>query len=337
MKYFSSFARSIGTWTAEKNLLIATSQRIKAIDQFRGFAIICMVVINFGSGVQSMPGWLKHAPDVGLRFADLGAPAFLFAIGLTFGLSFHRRVERNGLSSTIGHFIRRYLAILGMGAFVSAGETSLGLNSQGVDWGVLQAIGCAGLLTLMVILLPTGTRLGLGFGLLALYQILLDKYWLEGVLRSPHGGLPGALSWSAILILATVFGDIFHHQEHRKYFPYLSLLFFLAGYALALVVPISKSRVSASYDLVTLGVSGLIFSEFYLTNLELNFFTAWGQNPLLLYTLSYPLIGIFVLPGIPEWHVQAPLWLAGLQALSLLLILGSLALYWQKKKFSFSI
>ena len=320
-----------------KNSPTPTKQRIKALDQFRGFAIICMVLINYGVRVESVPEWLKHAPDIGLNFPDLGAPVFVFAIGLTFGLSFHRRVERDGLPATIGHFIRRYLAFLGMGAVVSAGETALGFNTSGVDWGVLQAIGCAGLLTLMVILLPTGIRLGVGLGLLAVYQILLDTYWLDIVRRSPHGGLHGALSWSALLIIATVFGDLYHNEGRRKYFPLVSFLFLVAGFVLGLVVPISKPRVSASYALLTLGVSGLVFSEFYLTNLHLNYFSAWGRNPILLYSLSYLLIGIFVLPGLPAWHTQAQLWLVGLQATALVLILGTLALYWQKKGFIFSI
>jgi predicted acyltransferase len=321
----------------EKNDLTFTKQRIKAIDQFRGFAIICMVLINYGTWVQSVPTWLKHAPDIGLNFPDLGAPVFVFAIGLTFGLSFHRRLERDGLSPTIGHFMRRYLAFLGLGAVISAGETALGFNTSGVDWGVLQAIGCAGLLTLMVILLPTGIRFGVGLGLLALYQILLDNYWLDMVLRSPHGGLVGALSWSALLIIATVFGDLYHNEDRRKYFPFLSFLFLVAGFALSLVVPVSKTRVSASYDLITLGVSGLVFSEFYLTNLNLNYFSAWGQNPILLYSLSYLLIGLFAVPDIPAWHAQAPLWLAGLQAATVVLALSTVALYLQKKRFIFSV
>ncbi len=314
-----------------------TKQRIKAIDQFRGFAIIGMVLINYGTWVESVPEWLKHAPDVGLNFPDLGAPVFVFAIGLTFGLSFHRRVERDGLPTTIGHFIRRYLAFLGMGAIISAGETALGLNTSGVDWGVLQAIGCAGLVTLMVIFLPPGIRLGFGLGLLAVYQILLDTYWLDFVRRSPHGGLPGVLSWSAILIISTVFGDLYHHEGNRKYFPFVSFLFLVAGFTLGLFVPVSKTRVSASYDLITLGVSGLVFAEFYLTNLHLNYFSAWGQNPILLYSLSFLLNGLFVLPDIPAWHAQAPLWLAGLQGITSVLLLGALALYWQKKGITFSI
>jgi predicted acyltransferase len=320
-----------------KNNPAPTKQRIKAIDQFRGFAIICMVLINYGTRVQSVPAWLKHAPDIGLNFPDLGAPVFVFAIGLTFRLSFQRRVERDGLSPTIGHFIRRYLAFLGMGAIISAGETILGFNTSGVDWGVLQAIGCAGLLTLMVIQLPTGIRLGIGLELLAVYQILLDTYWLEMVLRSPHGGLAGSVSWSALLIMATAFGDLYHNESQRRYFPFVSFLFLLAGFALSLAIPVSKPRVSASYDLVTLGVSGLVFSEFYLTDLHLNYFSAWGKNPILLYSLSYLLIGLFVVPDIPVWNAQAPLWLAGLQAVSLILVLGSVALYLQKKGFLFSI
>jgi len=337
MKTISSFAKSIGARAFPRHIPTSGDGRIKAIDQFRGFVIICMVIINFSSGVDSFPARLKHAPDVGLNFADLGAPMFILAIGLTFGLSFHRRTKRDGVSATYGHFIRRYLAFLGMGAIVSAGETSLGLNTREVDWGVLQAIGSAGLLTLTVILLPPITRLGIGLGLLALYQILFDRYWMGLVVNSPHGGLPGALSWGAMLIIATVLGDMFHNEKYRRYVPLASLLFVAAGFVLGMVVPVSKIRVSASYVLMTLGTSGLFFSEFYLTNFNLNYFAAWGKNSILLYGLSYLFIGIFVLPRIPAWHTQAPLWLTILQATMLVLIMGALALYWQKKGFSFSV
>jgi len=321
----------------EDKLPLIKKERIKAIDQFRGFALICMVLINFGSGIESTPTWLKHAPDIGLTFPDLGAPAFLFAIGLTFKLSFQSRVQKNDLSATYGHFIRRYLAILGIGAIVSAGQTFLGLNPHRVDWGVLQSIGVAGILTLLVIIFPTAIRLGIGLGLLAVYQFLLDTYWLEKVLNSPHGGLPGSLSWAALLILSTVCADVYHNSSTRKYFPLLSMLFWGLGLALALIIPVSKNRVSASYDLITLGVSGIIFSEFYLTNLNLNIFSAWGKNPILLYSLSYIFIALFTLPNNPAWHTYAPLWLVGLQALFILIIMGSLALYWDRNDFIFSI
>ncbi len=45
----------------------------------------------------SVPGWLKHAPDVVLTLADLVAPAFIFSIGLTYGMSSERRAAHGGL------------------------------------------------------------------------------------------------------------------------------------------------------------------------------------------------------------------------------------------------
>lgn len=76
-------------------------ERVPAIDQFRGFAIILMVWINYASGIKSIPAWLKHVPDIGMHFPDLGAPVFLFAISLTYSLSFQRRRKRVGLPSGV--------------------------------------------------------------------------------------------------------------------------------------------------------------------------------------------------------------------------------------------
>lgn len=305
--------------------------RIQAIDQFRGFAILLMVVVNYLSGIESIPAWLKHVPDIGMNFPDLGTPVFIFAIGLTYGLSYHRRVDEDGLPATLGHFIRRYLAFLGLGAIITAGQSALGIKTELLDWGVLQSIGVAGLLTLGVISFSTWARLGIGLGLLGIYQLLMDQFWLGLVLGSQHGGLPGSVSWAAILILSTVLGDLFHDQRQRKNFPWVSVGFLVGGFALAVLVPVSKNRVSASYDLITLGFSGVAFSIFYLAHLRLDFFTAWGQNPLLLYLLAFLVSGIFVLPGVPWWYIEAPWWLIGLQVLILLLPLSWLALYLQKR------
>jgi len=316
---------------------LTVEQRIQAIDQYRGLAIIFMVILNFGATIQSVPGWLKHVPDIGFNFPDLGAPLFIFTIGLTYGISFRRREARDGLAITAVHFLRRYLAILGIGAIFAAGQRFLGLSDSDVDWGVLQAIGGAGLVTLIFIRLSPGIRLVVGLGLLAIYQVLLDSYWLELVLASPHGGFIGTVSWAAILIISTVFGDLYQQKSLRRFFPIIATLFIAAGVLLMLAVPISKNRVSASYDLITLGISGLIFFVFYQANLSLYYLSAWGKNPILLYTLSLIFTGLFVLPRVPQWHTEAPLWLASIQAFFLVMVMGSLALYWQKKGFSFSI
>ena len=64
---------------------------------------------------------------------------------------------------------------------------------------------------------------------------------------------------------------------------------------------------------------------------------ACGRNPLLLYILHYLLLALVVLPGIPTWHSQAPLWLVGLQAAALVLALGWLGLYLDKKRWYLSL
>jgi uncharacterized membrane protein len=160
------------------------TKRIPSIDQFRGFAILTMVLANYMGGVMLIPAWLKHAPDIGLTVIDLIAPFFIFVIGLTYGLSFQRRLERDGAFKTYSYFLTRYLAIIGLGAIISAGETAVGENPSGIDWGVLQAIGMAGLVTLVVIRLPSTYRWLIGLGLLAGYQVILDHFLLDLTLRS---------------------------------------------------------------------------------------------------------------------------------------------------------
>ena len=311
--------------------------RLDAIDQFRGLAILLMVLVNYAANVRTVPSWFKHAPDIGLTPADLVAPMFIFAIGLTFGPSARRRRESDATGTVIGYFARRFLALIGIGAIISAGETMLGINRSGIDWGVLQAIGSAGLITLLVIFLPTNTRLVLGLGLLTGYQFLLTHFWQEWVIRSPHGGPGGSLGWAAMMILSTVLGDLFHNEPQRKYFYSACALTLLAGTALAFIAPVSKHRVSASYDLISLGFSGAVFSVLYLIKVKFPMLSTWGQNPILLYILHYLLLALIVLPDIPAWHVQAPLWLAGLQAAGLVLILSLIARTWQKNNFIFSI
>ncbi len=310
--------------------------RIASIDQFRGFAIVTMVLANYMGGVSIIPAWLKHAPDVGLTVIDFIAPFFIFAISLTYGVSFRRRMERDGGRATYQHFLIRFLAILGLGAIISAGETFVGENPSGIDWGVLQAIGMAGLVTLVVIRLPSIYRWMIGAGLLILYEFLLDRFWLDIVVRSPHGGLFGALDWSAMMILGTALADLFYEQgSKRRLFPLASALILLVGLGAIFLSPVSKHRVSASYVLITLGSSAVLFLLFHwLTQrfqLRIKFLEVWGRNPLVLYFLHYVIIGIFFLPNLPMLYASAT---PGVVLLEMVVLLGgvSAVAYWMDRK-----
>ncbi len=318
------------------------SERIISIDQFRGFAILTMALANYMDVVIIIPAWLKHAPDIGLTVIDLIAPFFIFAIGLTYGLSFHHRLERDGAFKTYNQFFVRYLAIIGLGAIASAGETAVGQNPSGIDWGVLQAIGMAGLITLVVIRLPAIYRWLIGAGILVIYQVILDHYLLNLTILSPHGGLFGSLNWGAMLILSTALADLFHDKGRwKKYFPWASLAVLAAGIALAFFVPVSKHRVSSSYVLITLGTSALLFLMFHWVSTRFNwkgqFLVAWGKNPLVLYFLHYFIIGIFFVPDIPAIFQAAPLWLVLLEMVILIGGVSAVAFWLDRKNIVISL
>lgn len=306
-------------------------ERIDAIDHFRGMAIIMMVLADYLDGVEHAPAWLKHPPDVGLTVIDLIAPFFLFAIGLTFGLSYRRRVERSGVRPAVEHVVVRYLALAGIGLLLdSVARLQPGKTFGGGGWGVLQAIAVAGLLTLPLLGRPPWVRVVAGLTILAAYQGMLERSWRPLVTEASHGGIIGSLSWGALMMMAAAMGDWLQEGRRGRW----QLLAFsagsiAAGLALSPVAAISKHQVSATYVLVGLGASGLLFMAVHgldaALHLRLSLLAAWGRNPLLLYVLHLVVLIAFVLPPWPWWYLDAPLWLAAAQAALLLALLSAVA------------
>ena len=309
-------------------------ERNLAIDRYRGLAIICMALADALEDVGAVPAWLKHAPDIGFTFADVVAPMFIFAIAATYRQSFLRRAEKG---CAYAQFVGRYLAIIGVGTIFSVGGAAVGLASS---WGVLQAIGIAGLLTLLVIKLPALARAGVGVGLLAVYQLLSNfaPGFGETVFADDHGGFFGAISWGAMLMLATAMIDCYN----RGIKPFLlgaGALSVLAAGA-ALLVPVSKNRVSASYVLVSVAVCAAAYLIIDMVSRRLPWKTGiviwWGENPLLLYLLHLMLVGLARVPfGMLDLETK-PL-LPGLLAAAAILAAMSLiawALHRKNAKFS---
>ncbi|MBK5106497.1 MAG: DUF1624 domain-containing protein [Anaerolineales bacterium] len=308
-----------------------TSQnRIHAIDQFRGFAILLMILADYLNNINSIPTWLKHAPEVGYTIIDLVVPLFIFAIGLTYGMSFRRRFDRFGEWKTYNHFIARNLALIGLGFLITLGGVLTNNYPPDAKWGLLQALGAAGLITLPFIRIKPKYRWFFGFLLLAFYQVLLDRYWLSEVIGAVHNGPQGAISWGAMMIIATSMGDVYLDLEkNKRRLPLISLILLILGGVLQLLVPVSKHRASASYMLVSLGLCGLIFFIFHLLDekyqIRFPLLSDFGKNPLLLYLLHGLVLALFLLPPFPGWYFEAPLWLVAIQALALVAILGWIA------------
>ena len=114
-----------------------------------------------------------------------------------------------------------------------------------------------------------------------------------------------------------------------------------AGLLLSAVAPISKNRVSASYVLVSLGASGLLFAVVLLVadrlRLRPSYLRWWGVNPLLLYIMHYLLLALVVLPDVPWWHVQASIPLVVAQAAVIIAILSVAAWLLSRRRRVFSL
>ena len=99
--------------------------RIPSIDRFRGAVIFSMIIFQFAEHFKNL-GALStlahHAPKEdafyilpNFSIADIIAPMFILAIGLTYIPSLRRRIERDGKKKACIHFVGRYLTLIGIG------------------------------------------------------------------------------------------------------------------------------------------------------------------------------------------------------------------------------
>lgn len=99
--------------------------RIPSIDRFRGAVIFSMIIFQFAEHFKNL-GVLStlahHAPKEdafyilpNFSIADIIAPMFILAIGLTYIPSLRRRIERDGRKKACIHFVGRYLTLIGIG------------------------------------------------------------------------------------------------------------------------------------------------------------------------------------------------------------------------------
>jgi predicted acyltransferase len=287
------------------------NKRILSIDAFRGFTILGMILINTISNSEKIPSWSKHSTDFGLTFIDLGAPLFIFAIALTYKMSYDRNLERKGIIETYLKFFRRYGAFLGFGFLGSKYIiTKDGIN---FSWGVLQAIGFAGIFTLIFIATPSLVRYLVSLSILGIYQnISVFQINIQGtlltisdwILNDRHGGLIGGVIWGAMMLLCTAMIDDYRSSSKHS-FLVIGILFTSIGTAFHFIwqivgspqyIGISKERLTPAFILISVGLSAafywlfwLIYDKFSVTKNK-SILQPLGKNAFLLY-LFHPLFG----------------------------------------------
>jgi len=108
---------------------------------------------------------------------------------------------------------------------------------------------------------------------------------MQPTLDSVQGGLFGSVSWAAMLMLSTVFADIY--RKNKKMFALSALFFCLLALSLLWYFPVSKNQVSSSYALITISAGAdtvlCILMRCLKKRRGPGLLLWWGANPLLLY------------------------------------------------------
>ena len=150
------------------------TKRIKSIDRFRGFCVFAMLIFQFLKNFENLGIFSRladHSLETGIvilpgmTLADIIAPAFIFAIGLTFALSFNKWEKLYGLKNAIIHYFERALSIIGVGTFLYLCRLVLDSFSgaytlNAFDWCVfaVSIIALIGLALRLFGLIPKATK-----------------------------------------------------------------------------------------------------------------------------------------------------------------------------------
>ena len=80
------------------------------MDQFRGYTVAGMFLVNFLGGYAAISEVLKHHSDRPyFSYADTIMPSFMFAAGFSFRLSALRRLAQIGSAATVPEVLRPQL------------------------------------------------------------------------------------------------------------------------------------------------------------------------------------------------------------------------------------
>ena len=138
-------------------------QRNNTIDRFRGIVIFSMIIFQFMANFSGL-GWAAsishHAPNAdayymlpNLAVADIVAPMFILAIGLTYLPSIRRRIEKDGKKTAIIHFVKRNLMIIGIGVTMDGINDILDGHMEGLNLTFVSATAVVLVLSIVILLL----------------------------------------------------------------------------------------------------------------------------------------------------------------------------------------
>lgn len=219
----------------------APAPRIVSLDQFRGYTVAGMFVVNFLGMYSAVHYGFKHN-DRFFTWADSIMPSFMFICGVSFRLSVVRRLAQKGTAATYFGIVKRSLglvlvslAMYGQEDFGDAIKSWSDFNlpsirhviAQAVKadlWETLAIIGMSQIVLIPFVGKSFRTRVAalIGFCVLHVAISWWFNYWfvygkpnwmdtlvfgLEGK-RAWDGGCFGLISWSVPMLAGTLVYDV---------------------------------------------------------------------------------------------------------------------------------
>jgi hypothetical protein len=225
--------------------LTPAPRRIDSLDQFRGYTVLGMFLVNFLGGFQACHEVLKHHNNY-CSYADTIMPQFFFAVGFAFRLTFTRRIDSQGTAAAYYRMVRRLLGLVLVALVVysasAPADTWKQLAEIGV-WGAIRVplkrdwfqtlmhIAVTSLWVLPVIRAGMATRIAfmlLSAGLHLIVSCAFYFHWVNGV-PPPNGidgGPLGFLTWTIPTLVGTLTCDVVTGAQQRP--PLLPMLFWAA-------------------------------------------------------------------------------------------------------------
>ncbi len=318
--------------------------RVESLDQFRGYTVAGMLLVNFLGGFKAVPAILKHH-NTYCSYADTIMPQFFLAVGFAYRLTMLRRLDRDGKSVAYGHAVSRAMGLLLLGFVVyhlDGGVTSWDeLKSLGVVgffkvafqreiFQTLVHIALASLWVLPVIAAGPGWRLAWLIGSAAIHVALSEWWYYDWVMTRPgiDGGPLGFLTWT-IPLLAGSFAYDFLSQGNRIGLQRLclaALAMMAIGYGLTAadgrldappffppdgpvgIWTMSQRSGSLTYLMFSTGLGLAIYAGFVIAcdvgHIRIGTFRTFGRNALVAYLL-HPIVASAFKPYLPR---DAPGW-----------------------------
>jgi predicted acyltransferase len=194
---------------------VAPAARLASLDQFRGYTVLGMFLVNFVGYFTVAPAILKHH-NTYCSYADTIMPQFLFAAGFAYRLTFVRRAASGDRRQLYLRFVRRSLALILLGIAVYLGDNIVAawrtppadLAALAGRWlgreifQTLVHIAVTALWVLPVIGARGSVRVGFAVASAALHVGLSYAFYYRWVMDFPgiDGGPLGFLTWTVPML-----------------------------------------------------------------------------------------------------------------------------------------